>query len=62
MDMNFKTAVVILLISALSRVAFARDEGGGRFCAACAQKLAGGIILLESAGVKVPEAPSPPAV
>jgi hypothetical protein len=58
--MKTRLAAISLFITALSCGAFAAD--GGKPCGSCAKKLAANIDLLESAGVKVPEAPPAPAV
>lgn len=59
-EMKLKTAAVLLLVSTFSGGAFAAENGGGKPCG-CAKKLAAGLDLLESAGVKAPEAPPAPA-
>jgi|GEM_PF-3187888 len=56
-----KSIAAIILFAAFSCGAFAA-ENGGKPCGSCAKKLAAKIDLLESAGVKVPEAPPAPAV
>lgn len=59
--MKFKISVILLLISAFSGRTFAADKEGVKPCGPCGKKLAAGLELLESSGMKIPEAPQPAA-